>query len=135
MNKHFVGQPVLFRVANSLADLGTIINIQETPTGPLYTVRRPTEPGESTVAGWSYHTITDDQIIKLNHERPKPLRDKWAIEHQKEINEAFGEEFDDYACLIVYDDLNKMIDDGFEDYINDERFCRRVLDKWVFWAA
>lgn len=135
MNQHYIGQPVLYSIKNSPADLGTIVNIQETSTDPIYTVRRLAGPEEPTVDGWTYNTITDDQIIKLNNERPTPLRDKWAIEHQKEINQAFGEEFGDYACLIVYDDLSQMIDDGFEDYINDEHFCRRIMGKWVFWAA
>lgn len=127
---YFVGKPILFTINNAPAEFGEIFEIKETSQGARYVVRRPAD--KPSPDGWEYFTICDNQILKTEFEKTKPIWEPWALEHKQKIIETFDREINDYTCIIVYDSLDNMSEDGFADFIGDEQCCRQVLDKWVF---
>lgn len=83
---------------------------------------------------WKYSIITEDDIVQIKSNIQKPAHDKWTVAHMAEINKAFGKDVSDYALIIIYDSLEDA-EKEFDEYARDEKFCRQVLDKWVFLAA
>lgn len=123
---YFIGKPVLYAIDDNPASIGEIVEIMKENGETRFTVR---EPANFTEDGWKYNVITKDQVVKINNKyRPDP--DPWELEHIDEISKVFGKDMSNFI-MIIYDSLEE-VDKDFDEYAHDERFCRKVLDKWVF---
>jgi len=85
---------------------------------------------EPTSDGWNYYKITEKQIVKINPTKPNPVMDEWINKHTPAINAVFDRDVSNYT-MAVYDSLEQAKDE-FDEYAENDKYCRKVLDKWIF---
>lgn len=134
MRKFKIGDVVLCRYSDGTVSPAEIVKIITKETDIHVMVRIP-----DLKQGSLYETINQDNIIQLNnkkHSVKKSFADypTWELSHIKDINTVFQKDMSKYT-MAVYDDFGKIVDDFGEEYATDTRYCRKVLDKWVFIIA
>lgn len=98
-----------------------------------YKIRVTPDEKELTQDGWRYYLISESDIVNPNTYVERPVNDKWVIEHMTEINQAFGKDMNNYLFLL-YDSL-EAVEEDFDEYAHNQKYCHHVLDKWVFWVG
>ena len=134
MKKLKIGDVVLCKYSDGTVSPAEIVEIITKETDMHVVVRIP-----DLKQGEIYETINHNDIIQLNNEKhsvKKSFADypSWEQKHIEDINAVFQKDMSKYT-MAVYDDFSKIVDDFGEDYATDTRYCRRVLDKWVFIMA
>ncbi len=130
MKKFKIGDVVLCRYSDGTVSPAEIVEIISKETDIHVMVRIP-----DLKQGSIYETINQNDIIQLNSVK-KSFADypTWELRHIKDINTVFQKDMSKYT-MEVYDDFSKIVDDFGEEYATDTRYCRKVLDKWVFIIA